>query len=184
MIRIAITGPESTGKSTLAMQLVEGEVYDIPTSEIDFDRFELPSDGPWDLAVCNHMLTHAVRPKEMLTLLRAHLAPGGHAYFYNEPDDAEILVAGKSMFTTLNAFHLQTFDDAAFVHALAASGFEPVFLTHHEGNIVCLARAVDAPAAWPRMTATQLSARRDAYLRARDRALLMLPESRTSGPRR
>jgi 2-polyprenyl-3-methyl-5-hydroxy-6-metoxy-1,4-benzoquinol methylase len=157
-------------------RLLIGEVYGIPTSEIDFDRFELPAQGQWDLVVCNHMLTHAVRPKEMLRVLRARLAPGGHAYFYNEPDDAEILVDGKSMFSTLNAFHLQTFDAAAFVRALAASGFEPVFLTHHEGNIVCLARAVDVPAALPQMTASQLKTRREAYLRARDAALLMLPE--------
>ena len=170
------------GADVLAMSMFEGqrllidEVYGIPTSEVDFDQFEVPSQGQWDLVVCNHMLTHAVRPKEMLAVLRAHLAPEGHVYFYNEPEDAEILVDGKSMFSTLNAFHLQTFDDAAFVRALSASGFEPVFLTRHEGNIVCLARAVDVSPAWPRMTATELKARRNAYLRARDAAMLMLPE--------
>ena len=168
------------GADVTVMTIFEGqrflvqEVYGIPGSGIDFDRFQPPGPGPWDLIVCNHMLTHAVRPGDMLATLRTHLAPGGHIYFYNEPDDAEILVDGKSMFNTLNAFHLQTYDAPALVRALKANGFEPVFQTHHDGNIICLARAAAAsePA---RMPAAELESRRAAYLRARDAAILMLP---------
>jgi hypothetical protein len=168
------------GVDPAVMTIFEGqrflieEVYGIPGSNIDFDRFQPSRPGPWDLIVCNHMLTHAVRPGDMLATLRQHLAPGGHVYFYNEPDDAEILVDGKSMFNTLNAFHLQTYDAPALVRALKANGFEPVFQTHHEGNIICLAR-IAAGREPARMPAAELEARRTAYLRARDAAILMLP---------
>lgn len=170
------------GIEASAMSIFEGqrflinELYGISASSIDFDRFQPPADGPWDLIVCNHMLTHAVRPRDMLATLRAHLTPGGFVYFYNEPDDAEILIGGKSMFNTLNAFHLQTFDGDALVRAVAANGFSPVFVTHHEGKILCLAQATDSSDAWPRISETDLEARRTSYLHARDKALLMLPE--------
>jgi 2-polyprenyl-3-methyl-5-hydroxy-6-metoxy-1,4-benzoquinol methylase len=161
-------------------QLLIRELYGIPTSPIDFDEFAIPHPGQWDLIVCNHMLTHAVRPRDMLRTLAGHLTPGGHAYFYGEPDDAEILEEGKSMFNTLNAFHLQTFDAASFVRALAANGFETTFLTHHDGNILCLARHVGPPGTPPRIAAPQLNARLSAYRQAREAACLMLPASARS----
>jgi len=160
-----------------AQQFLINEVYGIPASGIDFDRFEIPYDGPFDLIICNHMLTHAVRPGEMLGALHQRLAPGGHVYFYGEPDDAEILVEGKSMFNTLNAFHLQTFDAPAITRALTANGFRPVFVTHHEGHVLCLAQAAERSDAWLRMAPADLQARRESYLHARDAALLMLPEN-------
>lgn len=171
------------GAEVCAMSIFEGqrflinEVYGIPASSIDFDQFQPPALGPWDLIACNHMLTHAVRPQDMLATLRAHLTPGGHAYFYNEPEDAEILVDGKSMFNTLNAFHLQTFDASAFVRVIEANGFNPVFLMRHDGNIVCLAQMKDASEPWLRIPSADLEARRKSYLQARDAALLMLPEN-------
>jgi hypothetical protein len=78
------------------------------------------------------------------------------------------------MFNTLNAFHLQTYDASALVRALRANGFEPVFQTHHEGNIICLARVAAGETA-ARMPEAELESRRTAYLRARDAAILMLP---------
>ena len=169
------------GSDVTVMTIFEGqrfliqEVYGIPGTGIDFDRFQPPRPESWDLIVCNHMLTHAVRPGEMLATIRQHLSPGGHVYFYNEPDDAEILVDGKSMFNTLNAFHLQTYDASALVRALRANGFEPVFQTHHDGNIICLARVAGAGDIAARMPEAELESRRAAYLRARDAAILMLP---------
>jgi hypothetical protein len=157
-------------------QFLIEEVYGIPASSIDFDRFEIPYPGPWDLVVCNHMLTHAVRPGDFLATIRARLAPGGYIYLYNEPDDAEFLVEGKSMFNTLNAFHLQTYDAGALVRALGANGFRPVFVTRQAGHTICLAQAVEA-AEWSPMGEPELTARRAAYLTARDAAILMLPES-------
>jgi 2-polyprenyl-3-methyl-5-hydroxy-6-metoxy-1,4-benzoquinol methylase len=160
-----------------AQQFLIREVYGIEASLIDFDRFEIPFAGPWDVIVCNHMLTHAIRPADLLTTLRAAMVPGGHLYLYGEPDDAEILVDGKSMFNTLNAFHLQTFDAASLARGLAANGFHVEFLTHDGGNIVCLARA-EAPASdWTRIAPNELHARVTAYQHARDAAMLMLPES-------
>jgi len=170
------------GTDVSVMSIFEGqrflinELYGLSASPIDFDRFQPPADGPWDLIVCNHMLTHAVRPREMLATLRAHLTPGGFVYFYNEPDDAEILVDGKSMFNTLNAFHLQTFDCDALVRTVTANGFTPIFAMHYEGKILCLAQASDLSDEWSRIGAKDLDARRTSYLRARDKAILMLPE--------
>ena len=170
------------GTDVSVMSIFEGqrflinELYGISASSIDFDRFQAPAGGPWDLIVCNHMLTHAVRARDMLATLRAHLTPGGFVYFYNEPDDAEILVDGKSMFNTLNAFHLQTIDSDALVRAVTANGFSPIFVTHHAGTIMCVAQATDVSETWPRISQTDLETRRTSYLHARDKAILMLPE--------
>ena len=77
---------------------------------LDYDSFQIPYTGCFDLIVANHLVTHAVRPGETLATIRQRLAPGGHLYLYNEPDEADFLETGKSIFNTLNAFHLQTFD--------------------------------------------------------------------------
>jgi SAM-dependent methyltransferase len=77
-------------------------LYGFATSPlVDFDRFTIPYEQPFDLIVANHMLTHAIRPREFLADVRRHLRPGGHLYPYNEPDDAEYLADGGSMFNTM-----------------------------------------------------------------------------------
>jgi 2-polyprenyl-3-methyl-5-hydroxy-6-metoxy-1,4-benzoquinol methylase len=153
------------------------ELYGIESSSIDFDTFTVPEGGPWDLIVCNHMLTHAVRPRDFLATLRGRMSPGGYAYFYGESSDDEILVDGKSIFNTMNAFHLQLFDGDALVRTLQANGFQPVFLAHHEGSLLCLAQLADSPVEWQRIDPKDLKARRRSYFEARDAAILMLPES-------
>jgi SAM-dependent methyltransferase len=113
-------------------QFVIEEIYRIPTKvPIDYDRFEIPFDGPFDLVVANHMLTHAVRPQEFLATIAGHLAPGGHLYLYNEMNEDEYLVEGKSMFN-FNPFHMQAFSRRALLRGLEANGFTTVFMTVHE----------------------------------------------------
>jgi SAM-dependent methyltransferase len=116
------------GASCSAMTLLENqrflieEVYGFPAAcPIDCDTFSIPFDGPFDLIISNHMLTHSVRPKEFLATVRDHLTPGGHLYLYQEPLEGEFLERGKSMSDTLNPFHLQTFNQASAVRALEAT---------------------------------------------------------------
>src|SRR6185436_20949329 len=135
---------------------------------LDFDRFTIPYDGAFDLVVANHVMTHAVRPAALLASLRERMAPGGHLYLYNEPDEADFLDTGKSMFNTLNAFHLQTFDGASLARALQSAGFEPVFIGHCQSNCVALARVPVAPIAWDPLKPKERAKRVKRYALARD----------------
>ena len=52
-------------------QFIIQELYGIPTSTlIDFDRFQVPFEEPFDLIVCNHMFNHAVRLDGFLAAVR------------------------------------------------------------------------------------------------------------------
>jgi SAM-dependent methyltransferase len=157
-------------------QFVIEEVYKIPTKiSIDYDTFTIPFDGPFDLIVANHMLTHAVRPREFLAEVSRHLAPGGHLYLYNEMNEDEYLVEGKSMFN-FNPFHMQAFNRRALQRALAANGFTAVFMTVHEGDHVCLARRDPAAAAgWQRMSDDERKRRRSGWRNAYEPAVLRMP---------
>lgn len=148
------------------------DVYGIETSDlIDFDRFHVPFDGQFDLIICNHLITHAVRPGAFLAELRRKLKPGGHIYLHNEPDDAEFLTGTQSMLATLNPLHLQAFDQPSLVRALAANGFGTVFLKHQRNEtIFCLAR-MQEPARVV-MTPQERTSRLDAYRKAFERAVL------------
>ena len=154
------------------------EVYGFPAScPIDFDEFSIPFDGRFDLIVSNHMLTHAVRPGEFLATVRERLLPDGYLYLYNEPMEGEFLDRGKSMFNTLNPFHLQTFNQPSAVRALEANGFKVIFCAVRDDLFLALAQAVDPPLAdWPRMSESERSRRRSAYRVANDTAILRVPE--------
>ena len=158
-----------------AQQLVVREVYGTRADALlDYDRFTIPYDGSFDLVIANHVMTHAVRPAALLASLRQRMAAGGHLYLYNEPDEADFLDTGKSMFKTLNPFHLQTFDAASLSRALEAAGFRTTFSTKYQGNLVVLAQ-VDQPRA-PEPPGSKARARRlGRYAAARDRSILMLP---------
>jgi SAM-dependent methyltransferase len=169
------------GADPYAMALFENqrfvieEAYGIPTSLVDFDHFTIPHAGPFDVIIANHMLTHAVRPRDFLAAVRERLRPGGHLYLYNEPDDAEYLSEGKSMFSTLNAFHLQTFDGKSLVRGLAANGFSVTFLTRFGGHFMCLARMDDDPGRRISIEPRELERRRNLYRQARDTAIVLVP---------
>ena len=160
-----------------SQQFLLREVYGIDTSAtIDFDHFEVPFDGEFDLVICNHMITHAVRVAEFLATVRAKLKQGGHLYLHNEPDDAEFLRGSQSMLATLNPLHLQAFDHASLVRALATNGFETMFVKHQKnGTLFLLARAMDARPVV--MSEDERRARVEAYRQAYDRAVLRVEGS-------
>jgi len=157
-----------------SQQFLLKEVYGIDSRGlIDFDEFEIPYDGTFDLIVSQHMLTHIVRPERFFEAVLRHLSPNGYLYLYNEPDDAEFLQAGQSMLAHLNPLHMQTFDQRSLARWLGARGLEVVFLKRRNLNHMCLARRSDA--GWTPMTEQERTSRIRAYRRARDRAVIGLP---------
>jgi len=155
-----------------SQQFLLGEVYGIETSPpIDFDHFDIPFDGAFDLVICNHMITHVVRVREFLATVRARLKPGGHIYLHNEPDDAEFLRGSQSMLATLNPLHLQAFDQASLVRLLGANGFETRFVKHQKNEtLFLLAQAAETTPVT--MSDQERRARVAAYQQAYDRAVL------------
>ena len=170
------------GADCFAMTLFENqrflieETYGIPTAcPIDFENFEIPFEGGFDLIVSNHMLTHSVRPKAFLAIVRERLNPGGFLYVYQEPLEGEFLECGKSMFNTLNPFHLQTFDEPSAVRALEANGFTVVFCTARDNLFLALAQRKASVDDWPKMSDRDRARRRSAYRVAHDTAILRVP---------
>ncbi len=152
------------------------ELYGIRASGlIDFDQFCVPSGQPFDLIVCNHMFNHAVRLDRFLATAREALRPGGHLYLYNEIDDSEFLDGGQSMIATMNPLHMQACDTRSLARAVAASGFETVFVKGRRKRNVCLMKKTDRPV-WHPISEKALGRRISAYQRARDRAVLRVPE--------
>lgn len=152
------------------------EYYGIPADHVlDYDEFEIPYAGPFDLVVSNHMLTHVIDPQRYFGRLRDRMKPGAFLYMYNEPDDAEFLSERGMVFSVLNPFHLQTFDLDSFVRALRANQFEAQFVTRDAGEFVCMARYRPG-LQFERMSAEDLKARRIAYQRARDSGVLRVPD--------
>ena len=160
-----------------SQQFLLRELFGITTSPlIDFEHFAIPFDEEFDLIVCNHMFTHALRPRDFFGELRRRLKPGGHIYLYHEPDDTEFLAGNQSMFATLNPLHMQAFDQASMVRALAANGFETVFIKGRNLHHLVLARRSDAATMSP-MTSRTRDQRLDAYRQAFDRAVLGVDEA-------
>lgn len=170
------------GAEVFAMPMFESqrllieEVYGIPTSDlIDFDDFSIPFDGPFDLVIAQHMLTHVIHPQRLFAELRRVLAPGGHLYLYNEPDDHEFLTRNQSMIATLNPLHFQAFDQRSLARGLAAHGFEVVFIKSHDAQHLCLARRTDTVSFEP-LGQRALERRLEQYRAAYAHAILALDE--------
>ena len=142
---------------------------------IDYDHFQIPFEGRFDLIVCNHILVHSIRPLEFLREVHSHLNPGGYLYLYNEPEDRQFLEEGKSIIAHLNPLHMQTFDRYAMIRALAAGGFEVTFIKARNSSFMVLARAVQGAVAWTPIAPKKLTQRIEAHRLARDRAILRLP---------
>ena len=160
-----------------SQQLIIREMHGIETSElIDFDRFHIPFEEPFDLILCNHMFNHAVRLDCFLATIRGALRPGGHLYLYNEIDDSEFLAAGQSMIATMNPLHLQATDRAALVRAVGAAGFAPIFVAGRHKRNSCLMQKTEEQSTWRPIGTAALKRRISVYRRARDRAVLRSPE--------
>ena len=161
-----------------SQQFILREILKIDTSElIDFERFAVPFECPFDLIICNHMLTHSVAPAAFLAEIRRCLAPGGHIYLHSEPDDVEFLDGNQSMFATLNPLHMQTFDQRSLMRALRANGFETVFIKSRDLHHLVLAKDVGTPGTISPMTALERQERLDRYHAAFHRAILAVDES-------
>ncbi len=159
-----------------SQQFLIQEVYGIPAAwPIDFQHVRIAFEGPFDLIIANHMLTHVHQPSEFLADVHARLAPGGHLYLYNETDEGDFLERGKAMIGSLNPFHLQTFDRASLVRALARHGFATKFLVLHDGAYLCLAQKQDAPVSIGPLTERERADRLAAYRRAWDISVLRMP---------
>jgi 2-polyprenyl-3-methyl-5-hydroxy-6-metoxy-1,4-benzoquinol methylase len=166
------------GASVAAMPIFEGqqfilrEMHGIECSDlIDYDRFTIPFDGTFDLIVCNHMLTHIVRVDRFFDEIRRHLTPGGHLYLYNEIDEDEFLVRGKSLVNTLNPIHLQVFDRSSLLRLLKANGFEVTFVKLRNGALLCLAKYTGQAARVP-MPEEERQRRLRSYAQARAYSIL------------
>ena len=154
-----------------SQQFLLREVYGIETSDlIDFERFSIPFEGRFDVIICNHMFTHVIDPAAFFAEIRRALTPGGHLYLHNEPDDAEFLDGQQSMLATLNPLHMQAFDQRSLSRALAANGFETVFIKRRNLAHMVLARMTQV--VYKPMENQERTRRVDAYQRAFDRAVL------------
>jgi SAM-dependent methyltransferase len=161
-----------------SQQFILRDILDIPTSElIDFERFAIPFEEPFDLIVCNHMLTHALDPAAFLAEVRRCLAPGGHLYLHGEPDDAEYLDGNQSMFATLNPLHMQAFDQASLMRMLDANGFATVFVKARNLHHLLLAKPTGAAGAMSPMRDREREERLDRYHGAFQRAVLGVDEA-------
>lgn len=164
-----------------SQQFLLREVYGIETSDvIDFDRFAIPFDGRFDLIICNHMLTHALRPDAFFDVLAAKLSPAGHLYFHNDPDDAEFLSGTQSMLASMNPLHMQAFDQGSVRRALEARGFRMVFQTRQQNGGHCCLAARDGAFEPGRQSDAERDARVEAYRRAFDSAVLRVEEGMRS----
>ena len=153
------------------------EAYGIPAAhQMDYDHFSIPYEGSFDLVIANHVLTHALRPGELLATIRKRLTPGGHVYLYNEQDESDYIQLGPSIINTMNVFHMQAYSVDSMARAFAASGFEPVFIVRDGYRLIALARAAGGKVDWTPMSEKERATRTAAYRRARDYAILKLPD--------
>lgn len=159
-----------------SQRLIVRELYGIECSDlIDYDRFSIPWEGSFDLVICNHMLTHVVRPGRFFDQVRERLLAGGHLYLYNEFDEEVVFSAGKPVLSELNALHLQAFDAASLARVLNVNGFDVVFIKKHRGTLLCLAKLAGRRDATP-LHADERSRRLLAYAHSRARSILRAPE--------
>jgi SAM-dependent methyltransferase len=156
---------------------VAEDVFGIPAAGVlDFEHFEIPCDGGFDLILARHMFTHALDPAALLDTLRANLRPGGHVYLFQENDDARMHKRGKNLIGEMKCFHFQNFDGPTIARCLRYAGLEPLAVHHPtaKSSLAVLARASAEVAAAP-IGDSELRERRERYQRWRDLSLLSLP---------
>ncbi len=161
-----------------SQQFVIERLYDIPcTRRVDFEQFDVPYEGQFDLIITKHLLTHALHPGRMFQTLREHLVPGGHLYLYAETDDTLKYRKGKNLFGEQKCFHFQSFDLRTFVRVLSWQGFRVLFVRHPkrgDSEMTCLAKW-DPEVRGQSISDEELSARLGMYRAWHDGSALGLP---------
>ena len=162
-----------------SQQFVIEQLYGIPCSRrVDFEHFDIPYTGQFDLIIAKHLFTHAIHPASMFRALREHIAPGGYLYLYAETDDTWKYRKGKNLLGEQKCFHFQNFDLKTFVRCLAWEGFRVVFIRHpkkSETEMTCLAQ-VDPEIRGVAIPEGELAARLAMYQAWHDGSVLRLPE--------
>ncbi len=125
-------------------EVIIRELNDMPTALVDFDELDVPFEGPFDLILARHMLTHMLYPDRLWSLIRERLRPGGRVYFFLENDDATMFARKKNLLGEMKCFHFQNFDLRSMARMLRFNGLEPEFIRHPFGakssELVCMAR--------------------------------------------
>jgi SAM-dependent methyltransferase len=151
--------------------------YGIPAvATIDFERFEIPYDGEFDVILSKHMFTHALNPADYFATLRSKLKPGGTAYVYVENDDSMMWQRRKNLIGELKCFHLQNFDARTITRCLRRVGFEPLTVRHVGQSAMAVVARLDPSAQFEPIPEGELAKRREMYARWYDLSLLSMPE--------
>lgn len=162
-----------------SQQFVIEQLYGIPCSRrVDFEHFDIPYEGQFDLIVAKHLLTHAIHPEAMFQTLRERIAPGGYLYLFAETDDSFKFLKGKNLFGEQKCFHFQNFDLQTFVRCLNWQGFRVVFIRHPkrgDSEMTCLAQ-VDPGVEKGAIPSADLAARLSMYEAWHDGSAMRLPE--------
>ena len=149
------------------------------TELVDFDTFEIPFPGTFDLVIARHTLTHALRLDHVWRTLHRIVSPGGWLYLHLENDDATMFARRKNLFGEMKCFHFQNVDVDTLGRMLRWNGFEPDFVRHARdgrSELICLARRVEGPRE-ARIAPAALDARLRMYEEWRDRSVLSAPDS-------
>jgi hypothetical protein len=161
-----------------SQQFVIEQLYGIPCERrVDFEHFEIPYEGQFDLIIAKHLFTHAIHAELTFQTLRERLVPGGFLYLYAETDDSFKYLKGKNLFGEQKCFHFQNFDLQTLVRCLNWQGFRVVFIRHPkrgDSEMTCLAQAdPDVKAAF--IQPPDLARRLAMYEAWRDGSVLHLP---------
>ncbi len=94
------------------------------------NKFKIPfAASAYDLIVANHIMTHAIDPRQMLADLRGLLAPGGAIFLYGEVDHVAAFGAGWHFAQLgINNFHKQLLTDASLENMSRLAGFSYQFV--------------------------------------------------------
>lgn len=144
---------------------------------LNFETFDVPFDGEFDLIVLTHMMTHAMRPRDLLEQVAGRLRPGGYVYLCQDNDDQKMYTKGKNLIGEMKPFHFQQFDIASLCRCLEFSGFSPVATVHPREKAAAvgvLARR-DASATPVPIGEEAISDRMAMYRQWRDESVIGLP---------
>ncbi len=141
--------------------------------------FTIAADGPFDIVIAPHVLIHALYPDRFFSEIRRVIAPKGWLYLCQEPDDRNLFLVGKNLFSELKCFHFQQVDRDAYVRCLENNGFSVVATGYRapqhkpSAQMWALARP-SRKAKFQPIAQDALADRRQMYQRWRDESILAL----------